>query len=159
VGSVRHVFHHVVIKIRQLFYDRPPAWHQLSLKLEWVVTTANVAGTNDLTCLPKHRGAWDNKFWSPILMTGLWERCLATARTTSALIVGRSQKIFSNIFLLAYWFMYLRRYYPCKGCSNLCTKKLWRFSIPNSWPVREDRIWISGILLYTGELYHLCVVG
>jgi hypothetical protein len=30
-------------------------------------TTANAARTNSLTCLPKHRGARDNKFWSPIL--------------------------------------------------------------------------------------------
>jgi hypothetical protein len=30
-------------------------------------TSANVAGTNGLTCLSKHGGARDNKFWSPIL--------------------------------------------------------------------------------------------
>jgi hypothetical protein len=29
------------VKIRQLFYDRPPVWRQPSLKLEWVLTTAN----------------------------------------------------------------------------------------------------------------------
>jgi hypothetical protein len=28
----------------------------------WVLTTADAAGTNGLTCLPKHRGAQDNKF-------------------------------------------------------------------------------------------------
>jgi hypothetical protein len=28
----------------------------------WVLTTANAAGTNDLTCLPRHGGAGDNKF-------------------------------------------------------------------------------------------------
>jgi hypothetical protein len=33
----------------------------------WVLTTANAAGTNGLTCLPKHGGSRDNKFWSPIL--------------------------------------------------------------------------------------------
>jgi hypothetical protein len=32
-----------------------------------VLTTAITAGTNSLTCLPKHGGARDNKFWSPIL--------------------------------------------------------------------------------------------
>jgi hypothetical protein len=37
------------------------------LKLEWVLTTANAAGTNGLTCLPKHGEARDNKLWSPIL--------------------------------------------------------------------------------------------
>jgi hypothetical protein len=31
-----------------------------------VLTTANAVGTNSLTCLPKHGGAWDNKFWSPM---------------------------------------------------------------------------------------------
>jgi hypothetical protein len=29
--------------------------------------TANAAGANSLTCFPKHGGARDNKFWSPIL--------------------------------------------------------------------------------------------
>jgi hypothetical protein len=28
---------------------------------------ANATGTNGLTCLPKHGGAQDNKFWSLIL--------------------------------------------------------------------------------------------
>ncbi|RVE47746.1 hypothetical protein evm_007635 [Chilo suppressalis] len=32
----------------------------------WVLTTADAAGTNGLTCLPKHRGARDSNFWSPI---------------------------------------------------------------------------------------------
>jgi hypothetical protein len=32
----------------------------------WLLTTANAAGTNGLTCLPMHRGAPDNKFRSPI---------------------------------------------------------------------------------------------
>jgi hypothetical protein len=32
------------------------------LKLEWLQKTANAAGTNGLTCLPKHGGARDNKF-------------------------------------------------------------------------------------------------
>jgi hypothetical protein len=49
-----------------VFYDRPPVWRQPSLKLELMLTTANVAGTNSLTCLPNHGGVWDNKFWPPI---------------------------------------------------------------------------------------------
>jgi transposase len=32
-----------------------------------MLTIANTTGTNGLTCLPKHGGARDNKFWSPIL--------------------------------------------------------------------------------------------
>jgi hypothetical protein len=59
-----HVFHHIVIEIRQLFLR--PAWRHPSSKLEWVLMTVNAAGTNVLTCLPKHGGARDNKFWSPI---------------------------------------------------------------------------------------------
>jgi hypothetical protein len=31
------------------FYDRPPAWRQSSLKLEWMLTTANAAGINRST--------------------------------------------------------------------------------------------------------------
>jgi hypothetical protein len=58
VGLVQHVFHHVVIMIRQLFLRL--TWRQPSLKLEWVLTTANAAGTNSSTCLSKHGGARDN---------------------------------------------------------------------------------------------------
>ncbi|RVE42647.1 hypothetical protein evm_012699 [Chilo suppressalis] len=32
----------------------------------WVLTTADAAGTNGLTCLPKHGGARDSNLWSPI---------------------------------------------------------------------------------------------
>jgi hypothetical protein len=32
----------------------------VSLKLEWMLMTVNAAGTNSLTCLPKHGGARDN---------------------------------------------------------------------------------------------------
>jgi hypothetical protein len=40
MGSVQHVFYHVVIKVRQLFYDQPPDWRQPSLKLESALATA-----------------------------------------------------------------------------------------------------------------------
>jgi hypothetical protein len=56
VGSVQHVFHHIVIKIRQLFL-RPAVCLTSTLKLEQVLTTANAAGNNGLTCLPKHGGS------------------------------------------------------------------------------------------------------
>jgi hypothetical protein len=61
-------FHHVVIKIRHLFFTigRLPDVNP-SLKLKWVLMTANATGTNGLTCLPNHGGARDNKFWSRIL--------------------------------------------------------------------------------------------
>ncbi|RVE43467.1 hypothetical protein evm_011884 [Chilo suppressalis] len=32
----------------------------------WVLTTADAGETNGLTCLPKHGGARDSNFWSPI---------------------------------------------------------------------------------------------
>ncbi|RVE46568.1 hypothetical protein evm_008803 [Chilo suppressalis] len=32
----------------------------------WVLTTADAAGTNGVTCLPKHGEAPDSNFWSPI---------------------------------------------------------------------------------------------
>jgi hypothetical protein len=54
------------IQIQQLFFDRPPSWRLHSLKLNWVLTTANVTEINGLTCLPKHGRARYNKFWSPI---------------------------------------------------------------------------------------------
>jgi hypothetical protein len=58
VVSVQHVFHHVVIKIRQLFLQ--PAACLTSTLLETGVT-ANAAGTNSLTCLPKHGRDRDDK--------------------------------------------------------------------------------------------------
>jgi hypothetical protein len=62
VGPVQHVFYHVAIKIRQLFLHQPDS-AIIFLNFEWVLTTANASGTNSLTCLPKHGGARDNKFW------------------------------------------------------------------------------------------------
>jgi hypothetical protein len=58
-------FHHLVIKIRQLFL-RPAACLMSTLLESGVGATANASGTNGLTCLPKHGGAQDNKFWLPI---------------------------------------------------------------------------------------------
>jgi hypothetical protein len=65
---------------KDYFYDRPPAWRQPSLKLEWVITTANAAGTNGWTCLLKHGGARDNKFWSSILWLTI-ENCAYLSRS------------------------------------------------------------------------------
>jgi hypothetical protein len=65
-----------------------------SLKLEWVLTTANSVGTNGLTCLPKHGGALNNKFWSPYawpLRTLLSFR----DRTPSALSKGPSSSVYN----------------------------------------------------------------
>jgi hypothetical protein len=43
----------------------------------WVLTTANAAGTNGLTCLPKHGGAQDKKFLATYPMTD--QSCLTYA--------------------------------------------------------------------------------
>jgi hypothetical protein len=43
----------------------------------WMQTTANAAGTNGLTCLPKHEGIRDNKFLVTHPMTD--QRCLTSA--------------------------------------------------------------------------------
>jgi hypothetical protein len=43
----------------------------------WVLSTANAAGTNSLTCLQKHGGARENKFLVTHPMTD--QRCLASA--------------------------------------------------------------------------------
>jgi hypothetical protein len=42
----------------------------------WVLTTANAAGIKDLTCLPKHGGARDNKYLVTHPMID--QRCLAS---------------------------------------------------------------------------------
>ncbi|RVE41567.1 hypothetical protein evm_013784 [Chilo suppressalis] len=42
----------------------------------WVLTTADAAGTNGLTCLPKHGGARDSKFSVTHPMTDHCESCL-----------------------------------------------------------------------------------
>jgi hypothetical protein len=55
----------------------------------WVLTIANAAGTNGLTCLPKHEGAQDNKFLVTHPLTD--QRCLTSAVTRqSALTTDRS---------------------------------------------------------------------
>jgi hypothetical protein len=43
----------------------------------WMPTAANAAGTNGLTCLPKHGGSRDSKFLVTHLMTD--QRCLTLA--------------------------------------------------------------------------------
>jgi hypothetical protein len=43
----------------------------------WVLTIANAAGTNGLTCLPEHGGAQDNKFLVTHPITD--QRCLTSA--------------------------------------------------------------------------------
>ncbi|RVE53003.1 hypothetical protein evm_002301 [Chilo suppressalis] len=48
----------------------------------WVLTTANAAGTNGLTCLPKHGGARDSKFLVAHPMTDHCESC--STSTTAA---------------------------------------------------------------------------
>jgi hypothetical protein len=48
-----------------IFYNQPPARRQSSLGIELVLTTTNVAGTNGLTCLPKHGGAGMINFGHP----------------------------------------------------------------------------------------------
>ncbi|RVE43545.1 hypothetical protein evm_011803 [Chilo suppressalis] len=45
----------------------------------WVLTTADAAGTNDLTCLPKHGGARDSKFMVTHPMTDHCESCFTFA--------------------------------------------------------------------------------
>jgi hypothetical protein len=55
----------------------------------WVLTTANAAKTNSLTCLPKHGGARDNKVLVTHLITD--QPCLISAiARRSALTVGPS---------------------------------------------------------------------
>jgi hypothetical protein len=62
VGSIQHVFHHVVIKIRQLFLR--PSFCLTSTLLETGV------GANDCKC------SWDQR---PNTNTDPWGRCLASA--------------------------------------------------------------------------------
>jgi hypothetical protein len=64
VGSVQHVFHHVVIKIRQLFLRRAAC--MTSTLHETGVGANDCKCSRDcLTYLP-NKGVWP-KFWSPIL--------------------------------------------------------------------------------------------
>jgi hypothetical protein len=50
--------------------DYPPREHSADW---WVPTSANAAGTNSLTCIPKHGGARDSKFLVTHPMTD--QRC------------------------------------------------------------------------------------
>jgi hypothetical protein len=55
-------FHSDVALVLSRQPDVNPPWNWSG-----VLTTVNAAGTNGLTCLPKHGGVRDNKFWSLIL--------------------------------------------------------------------------------------------
>ncbi|RVE50541.1 hypothetical protein evm_004768 [Chilo suppressalis] len=54
----------------------------------WVLTTADAAGTNGLTCLPKHRVARDTKFLVSHPMTNHYESCL-----TSTIVAERANHL------------------------------------------------------------------
>jgi hypothetical protein len=69
-----------------LWITQPPRGPGAGL---WVLTTANAAGNNSLTCLPKQGGARDNKFLVTHPMTD--QRCLTSAiARRSALTAGLS---------------------------------------------------------------------
>jgi hypothetical protein len=70
------------------------------LKLEWLLTIANATGTNGLTCLPKHGGARDNKFWSPILWLAIETVLSFRDRTPSALTARPSSSSTLNIAIM-----------------------------------------------------------
>ncbi|CAG9792151.1 unnamed protein product [Diatraea saccharalis] len=53
----------------------PPRWPNADWR---VLTTANAAGTNGLTCLPKHGVVRDNNFLVTHPVTDPCERCLTT---------------------------------------------------------------------------------
>jgi hypothetical protein len=68
---LRHIGHPYGLPTRRTGH---PHWASADW---WLLTTANTAGTNGLTCLPKHRGARDNIFLVTHPMTDLC--CLASA--------------------------------------------------------------------------------
>jgi hypothetical protein len=85
----------------------------------WVLSTANEAGTNGLTCLTKHRGAQDNQFLVTHLMTD--QRCLTYAiARRSALTAGPSSS--SN---------HHHRLGHCISCGPM-NHKIWPVE-PNTW--------------------------
>jgi hypothetical protein len=79
-----HHLHHQLINV-------PTAGAQAYLMdyTWWLLTTVNAAGTNGLTCLPKHRGEQDKKILVTHPMTD--QRCSASAiARRSALTAGPS---------------------------------------------------------------------
>ncbi|CAG9783586.1 unnamed protein product [Diatraea saccharalis] len=60
--------------LRRMGHD-PPRWPNADWR---VLTTANAAGTNGLTCLPKHGVARDNNFLVTHPVTDPCESCLTT---------------------------------------------------------------------------------
>ncbi|RVE50577.1 hypothetical protein evm_004804 [Chilo suppressalis] len=67
----------------------------------WVLTTADAAGTNGLTCLPKHGGARDSKFLVTHPMTDHCESCLTSTTTQPNALTTCA------IELLRFWHNYL----------------------------------------------------
>ncbi|RVE51482.1 hypothetical protein evm_003883 [Chilo suppressalis] len=63
----------------------------------WVLTTANAAGTNGLTYLPKHGGARDSKFLVTHPMTDHCEMRTGGWRTSSKIFVSRYKPRVSRV--------------------------------------------------------------
>jgi hypothetical protein len=64
----------------------------------WVLTIANATGANSSTCLPKHRGARDNKFLVTHPMTDL--RCLTSAIARQSAMIGPSSSFTTNTTII-----------------------------------------------------------
>jgi hypothetical protein len=64
----------------------------------WVLTTTTAAGTNGLTCLPKHGGAQDNTFLVTHPMTD--QRCLISVIVCrSAMTAGPSSSLWNYVIV------------------------------------------------------------
>jgi hypothetical protein len=113
----------------------------------WVLTTANAAGTDGLTCLPKHGGARDNKFLVTHPMTD--QRCLSSAihlqghrAPRSSASCARISKLscitYLIIILQLYWkLQYLDKDQSCSGGQGLSKN----YPLANiTWEVREIRL-------------------
>jgi hypothetical protein len=69
-----------------------------------MLTTANAAETNALTCLPKHGGAPYNKFFATHPMTSLYVPIYTKVQTDSILIIlvineWKQRRTFDNLYI------------------------------------------------------------
>jgi hypothetical protein len=63
-----------------------------------VLTTANAAGTNGLTCFPKHGGGRDNKFLVTHPMTD--QRCLTSAIARRSVLISEPSSSSRSLHLI-----------------------------------------------------------
>jgi hypothetical protein len=160
VVTVQHVFHHV-IKIRQLFL-RPAACLASTIsELEWVLTTANAAGTNSLTCLPKHWAECKLLITNNKTMRQLVGHCLTNIGSREWYVAFKSltnPSIFTCthflrwMFLMQYFFPFRTFCYNSRRSSEMARQYAQQWTVVGWW------WWCYNVILHYKYFFNLDIL-